>query len=82
MVMKALEYLKGLDYSSYVFDPYGDKEYTEEQLVDFAEDWASIKTKKLEKERLPIKFIKWYSGMQKYQIISAYERWKKENNQH
>ena len=47
--MKAKEFLHSdrLHEDDSVFDPGGKQEYTEEQLIRFAELWAEIKTKEL-----------------------------------
>ena len=47
MVKTAKEYLHSEELSEWdtVFDPGGKQEYTEEQLIRFAELWAEIKIK-------------------------------------
>ena len=50
--MTAKEYLHSDELNEWdtIFDPGGKQEYTEEQLIRFAEMWADIKIKELKEQ--------------------------------
>lgn len=54
MAGEAKEFLHSNELSEHdtIFDPGGKQEYTEEQLIRFAEMWADIKLKEYSNEKM------------------------------
>jgi len=58
-------------------------------VIDFATEWSSLQNQELieenkrlkEDKKYPIEFIEWHSGMERYKIERAYERYLKEIEQ-
>ena len=50
--MTTEEFLNNMDEWDTVFDPEGKQEYTQEQLIRFAELWAELKIKELKQGKI------------------------------